>query len=740
MDDFILKHIARNNPNSEERVIVTDNNVLVVTVSSRSASCNSNTHAQDSGSMAAISYCTDCGVALCTDCLSNHQSSDHYVVSCGQFPDPVIVQSSVRDISDTQVNKSSSNGFTCSSSDVKPAAIDVDCTRIVLAWPRPTCDDSIQHYEIRYRKCHDVRWQKISTNDMTECILLQSLAPNVSYETQVRPVFVDREGPYGPKSDPIKTKKSLAQNLRDDRSKTVKICDGTPSLYRVQLHEKEGSVNTIDKTRKCFIKGRHRTGVPEKTVLLVGATGSGKTTLIDAIFNHILGMEWSDDFRFTVVNLKQEEDARKHDQALSQTDWITCYEIPCMDGSKVDFKLNLVDTPGFADTRGIERDTTLVRQIRSFFTPRSDTGINKIDALCFVVQAPLVRLSAAQRYVFDGILSIFGKDIIGNIFMLITFADGSDPVVLSSLKEAKIPYEKYFTFNNSALFANNVSDQTPFSKSFWQLGEESYQIFFKELVTFKPKSLLLTSEVLENRERLDAIMVGLLDDIKSGLNKMENIRQEEHALNQHEAYIRANKNYRYKVKENKMNHIKLKPGENALNCLRCHRTCHFPCRCRTGAVTSSYNCTVMDSNNKCTICVDKCPMTDHCDTGYRYELSTVEKERTYEELKSRFDDAKSKESKSKSALKKLKYEYGQMHTQVQFLINNARECFNQLSNIALRPNPLNESDYIDLLITNEKQDGSVGYLERIEMLKDIRQKASLIKFLPDKDFDPLSKK
>lgn len=45
----------------------------------------------------------------------------------------------------------------------------------------------------------------------------------------------------------------------------------------------------------------------EKTILLIGATGSGKTTLVDGIVNYVMGVNFSDPFRFTIVQLEKEE-------------------------------------------------------------------------------------------------------------------------------------------------------------------------------------------------------------------------------------------------------------------------------------------------------------------------------------------------------------------------------------------------------------------------------------------------
>ena len=43
-------------------------------------------------------------------------------------------------------------------------------------------------------------------------------------------------------------------------------------------------------------------------------SGSGKSTLVDGMANYILSVNWDDPFRFTIINLEEEEKQRKKNQ------------------------------------------------------------------------------------------------------------------------------------------------------------------------------------------------------------------------------------------------------------------------------------------------------------------------------------------------------------------------------------------------------------------------------------------
>ncbi|XP_063316997.1 uncharacterized protein LOC134616197 [Pelmatolapia mariae] len=483
---------------------------------------------------------------------------------------------------------------------------------------------------------------------------------------------------------------------------------------------------------KSFTFGKE-SSKPNRTIMVLGATGAGKSTLINGMINYILGVKWEDPYRFKLV-----DEGELTSQSESQTSEVTVYKVNYQDGFEIEFSLTIVDTPGFGDTRGIEKDREIVEQLRNLFSAQH--GVSEIDAVCFVAQAALARLTPTQKYVFDSVLSIFGKDVAENIRVLVTFADGQRPPVLEAINASGVPCPKtkdrlpvHFKFNNSALFANNQSavaesmsdddeEEGGFDKMFWEMGTKSMKRFFAALNKIETKSLTLTKEVLRERKQLENSVENLQEQVKLGLAKLEEIKETSEKLRQHEAEISRNENFEFEVTVKKPYHDDIsRTGNYITNCQQCHATCHYPCAYANDADKRS--CSAMGSDGYCTQCPGKCIWSVHFNQKYRWGYKDVKEKRTIKKLEEKYREAKGEKMTVQKVIDKLNAEYDCLQADVVKLMERSSKCLNRLKEIALKPNPLSTPEYIDMLVEGEKSEGKPGWKQRVQSLMSMKEKA-----------------
>ncbi len=514
----------------------------------------------------------------------------------------------------------------------------------------------------------------------------------------------------------------LAHNMLE-YSECIK--EGTPSTYSLVLNK-----DLMDKQKmlaKYYIGEPNVRQPTEKVLLVVGAAGAGKTTLINGMINHILGVDWQDKFRFQLIT-----EETKKSQAHSQTQFITAYTIHSMTGSAVSFNLTIIDTPGFGATEGLKRDRQITEQIRQFFS--MPNGIKQIDGVGFVAQASLARLTESQKYIFDAILSIFGKDIANNIFMLITFCDGKKPEVLEALREAEIPYVKFFKFNNSALFADNTNDdEMDFDAMFWKMGKKSFQTFFDAFSKIQPQSLQLTKEVLDERKRLEITIIGLEPRINDGLSKLDELRQTEIIIQQREAEIETNKNFKFTIDVPTQKRSKAPNGKYNTTCLQCHITCHHDCAFAND--DEKADCVAMNSDGYCNIC--KCHWSKHSNTDYVFEPTTEKKTKTLKDLQQKYHTAVKGMSKAQSMLSNIKDEFEEVAEDVFIMVIQVQKSLRRLDEIALKADPLTSSEYLELLIESEKLDKKEGWELRVKTYDIFKKQAKLLDIDNNEDLNKI---
>jgi flagellar biosynthesis GTPase FlhF len=125
----------------------------------------------------------------------------------------------------------------------------------------------------------------------------------------------------------------IAEFFADEKNRCAELIKkGQPNVYLLNATDTSASEDL-----RWFDVGRPVRSPPtcmknHKLIILMGATGCGKSTLINGMVNYILGVKWNDPFRFKCV---REDETTARNQAISQTSSVTAYTIRHRNGMAV---------------------------------------------------------------------------------------------------------------------------------------------------------------------------------------------------------------------------------------------------------------------------------------------------------------------------------------------------------------------------------------------------------------------
>ncbi|CAB1316909.1 unnamed protein product [Coregonus sp. 'balchen'] len=605
-----------------------------------------------------------------------------------------------------------------------PTEKSIESGRIRVNWDIPTMvGDNVLviGYVVEYRRSvkaiDNQMWHTINTTTIEST--LEGLEADTAYSIRV-------SANCGEAGKSLPSPETVLTTIR-------KVEKGNPSIHWLNLEQKFG----VNESFGQYIFGKKVEQGNNKVILLLGATGAGKTTLVNVMINYILGVKWEDCYRFKLIH-----EVTNKSQAESQTMVVTSYEVYNQPGFQIPYSLTIVDTPGFGDTRGMAQEKLLIQMVKDFLC--NPLGIDHIDAVCFVVQAPLVRLSPSQRSIFDSILSIFGKDVAENILMLVTFVDGKQIPAPEAIKAANLPCKKnkkgqptHFKFNSSILFTKQMEssseeddtddddddDLKALCPEQWKSTFKEMKKFFQALESIESKDLTLTKKVLEERELLEKTMTRLTPQITAGLSKLSEIKSLKQCLENENENMKQNKDFETEVNVLQVKRSKLSQ-DFATNCNVCNLTCHTCCFLPNEDDIKS--CAVMDDDGNCTVCPGKCSSSDHDREKALLTYVTKTEKKTIQELKNNFMKAWGKYMSTQEMLGKLEDEFHKIEDALMNLIKQSSDCLKRLNEVALNPSSLSTIEYIEILIRTEGDERMPGFEDRIVGLKKMKAESEIL--------------
>ncbi|KAK7171251.1 hypothetical protein R3I94_001251 [Phoxinus phoxinus] len=477
------------------------------------------------------------------------------------------------------------------------------------------------------------------------------------------------------------------------------IHQGPPKRFHLGTERK---VLDDDGNVRKWTYGKKDTSKKNKIVLLVGETGAGKTTIINTMVNYLLGVKFEEEMWYEIT----EEAAR--DQSESQTSEITMYEV-CPIKSPI--SLTIIDTPGYGDTRGLEKDLEVAENLSMLF--QSNDGVREIDAVCFVIQASKNRLSDRQHYIISSVLSLFGKDIVNNIVFLITHSDGLPPKnVLSAINKARIPCRQdhsgqpvHFLFNNRQADARQTGERRARAqRDAWEDSMEETKQFLLSMEEKNRRSLELTSNVLIERIQFEAFICNLQLRVEEKESKKSEKLEIQQAMRQNKEKIERRTNFSIRVKKTVKEKVPIEStswkSRKATTCTVCEENCH-----EVGCwwVSDPSKCEIM-KDGYCTVCTGKCHYSKHVKENKKYVISNLNVVMEFDKIK-------------KVVMDDLDKDLKELEDQKQILLFNAYKTIKHLSQIALKPDSAFTLQHLDFFIPRVREAGKENWVKELEEMR-----------------------
>ena len=145
-----------------------------------------------------------------------------------------------------------------------------------------------------------------------------------------------------------------------------------------------------------------------------------------------------------------------------------------------------------------------------------------------------------------------------------TLLDNESTFIKSIYDHIKYNSPWYLQFNNSAIFESNRTGK--FTELLWELGMDSFKLFFTKLNLLSKKSLNLSKSVIETRERMQNKILALRPLLDQGLYLIEAMKNKINFISINTDLINKTRNFKYKNKKtrNKKRRFKSRYSYNYL--------------------------------------------------------------------------------------------------------------------------------------------------------------------------------
>lgn len=413
------------------------------------------------------------------------------------------------------------------------------------------------------------------------------------------------------------------------------------------------------------------------TMLLIGATGSGKTSFVNLMENYFkfrLAEHVSLSEMERITNLEKENKGAA--KMESQTNDVSVYDF------YIDkLRISVIDTPGFGDTHGKECDKENVQKIMHAIEKQE-----VINCVCLIVNGCETRMDSTLKYVLSEMRGILPKEIMNNIFVVFTMATSSlratfDIKVLNTYFGKEI--DDVFYIDNPFAMLQKAREKSPKKLPEKEL-KEAYKTAANELdkmcqymMGLEEVSTIHFTELYNKKQEIEEHVFSILTLYSNQRNFEKSLEDTQKEIDDALQAKELTKEFRHSrsIEEHELSKTK---GHNIIcQAKGCYSNCHLSCK-----IPSSFSkkwfvfCSSHKLKKTCQECGHHYLYHSHSQNKFKKVSKT--KEFIDESLKKQFEDAESQEIRAQlvheSLEKQLKESAEERKKLSEMLLEKIEDC------------------------------------------------------------------
>lgn len=328
--------------------------------------------------------------------------------------------------------------------------------------------------------------------------------------------------------------------------------------------------------------------------VIIGETGSGKTSFLNYLCNlplmqaEVMKQERGQPGAFDKWEQrsfhvgKSEHGGRSSE---SQTKDANVYTV-----KGYDIDITAIDTPGLADTMGMEADEKHLQKMQKVILEQG-----YINCVVLVVNGRVPKATAQISYVLSRLTAVLPSAIADKIIVVYTRVDiremlEFDPATIEKVIGRTLPAEQEFVFDNPFACVELLqksarrTGQPTSAKALKKLklgfteSNEEFQALLQNMTTFPPVDVKFFQELFEAKASIEREVVTLDNLLKNNAEKQASVTRALQDLSTAKDWKKKMEGFEKSETHEEWVTIPNESGTHDMVCNGCKRTCHKKCR------------------------------------------------------------------------------------------------------------------------------------------------------------------